>query len=954
VLASAGVAVLVGAPPAAADPRSLYQGPGPRPGPDVLYAPPADAPQLQNTGVWQAPPILVSGAAAYRRGEFLYQDWIYDDHGARGARDPEDPRAGDDTFSAPNGTYTYPRDDARYGQNAADLVELRIRPLADATAFRLTYNTLLDPEVVATTIALGDSPAPVPFPHGAGARTRAELFLTVHGATADLRRAAGDAPVAPAPAVSVDRERRQVEIRVPRAAWDPGRGQVRVGAATGLWDTAAGRYLRPQPAASPTTPGGSGALPAPPAFFNVAFRFEMRDSEGTPAPDEEDLPLVERASSAVADTAWWRDRQQAAALRDGDLSRFHAVVDFGRLADGAGDESRVPQAGVINRILPSRFEPRQGVDFNRECTSADACEGQLLGRLQPYAIYVPRRPQPAEGWPLTLLLHSLGANYNQFSGSRNQSQFADRARGSIVMTPAGRGPDGWYYDLAGADTFEVWADIARVYRLDPERTTIAGYSMGGYGSYKLATQFPDLFARGQPTVGPPTLGISTTARDSAGGGPRSSTFFMLPSLRHVPFSMWVGSTDELVPISGTTAQAQGFDDLGYRYEFRVFTPGTHLTLAAHDQYGPAAAFLGDAQVVRDPPRVTYVVNPTMDFPRVGTVADHAYWLSGLRVRDRSGEAPRATVDVRSEGFGAGDPAALPTQRDAGTLPGGNLGTLTFARQAREWGPAPPEPRRDRLTIRATNLARVTIDPRRARVTCRAELEVDSDGPLIVELAGCGRTERFATGARACRAANGFTSVAVQPRGRRLRIAAVRAVDRPFDVAVFRQSRGRTVLGNRRVARFRRRRAAFTWSGRRAGDGVHLVRVSMRLPNGRTDTRRLVVERRRGRFRTRPDSYRRESCGLLSSFKLERPVFGGRGNRALGIAYRTAREATVTVDVLRGRRVVRRFRAGTRSARRTHRLRLASERIGRGDVRIRLTARARGRAPVTATLVARRL
>jgi hypothetical protein len=39
---------------AAADPGSLYQGPGPRPGPDILYAKPARAPQLTNAGVWAA------------------------------------------------------------------------------------------------------------------------------------------------------------------------------------------------------------------------------------------------------------------------------------------------------------------------------------------------------------------------------------------------------------------------------------------------------------------------------------------------------------------------------------------------------------------------------------------------------------------------------------------------------------------------------------------------------------------------------------------------------------------------------------------------------------------------------------------------------------------------------------------------------------------------------------
>ena len=72
-----------------------------------------------------------------------------------------------------------------------------------------------------------------------------------------------------------------------------------------------------------------------------------------------------------------------------------------------------------------------------------------------------------------------------------------------MITPSGRGPDGWYYDHAGADTFEVWADVAAHYKLDPSFTDIAGYSMGGYGTYKFTSQFPDLFARAQPTVGPP-------------------------------------------------------------------------------------------------------------------------------------------------------------------------------------------------------------------------------------------------------------------------------------------------------------------------------------------------------------------------------------------------------------------------------------------------------------------
>lgn len=717
-------------PPPSASGASLYQGPAPRPGPDILYAPPAKAPQLTSTGVWRADPILVSGASAYRDGEFLYQDFLYDDHGARAAgRDPRDPRAGGDDFSAPNGTYTYPTDPA-YAGNAADFVELRVQPLARATAFRLTLNTMKDPSLVATTIAIGDSARPREFPHGANASAPAQAFLTVHGAQADLLDAETKEPIGQ-PGVRIDEKRRQIEVRVPHSAWNPGEGKVRLAAGIGLWDSGQDRYLLPRASADAEHPGGAAGLAEPTAFFNAAFRYE------------EPMP----GGLKVASPAWWRDRAQGEALRDGDLSPFHAVVDFAKLAEGVDDDMPdrphgVPQSGPMNRILASHTETKQGVDYSTQCANPDSCLGQLRGQLQPYSVYVPEKKPDSGRYGLTLLLHSLGANHNQFLGSRNQSQFGERGRGSIVITPEARGPDGWYYHHAAADVFEVWADVAAHYPLNPDSTAIAGYSMGGYGTYKLATRYPDLFARAQPTVGPPGLGVWSPPAPPT-GGTSTNTHRQLASLRHVPFLMWVASTDQLVPLSGTQKQARGFDELGYRYVFDTFSPAEHLTLALNDQYRPAADFLGAATVERNPAHVTYVVNPTMDFPGVGTVGDHAYWLSGLHLRDDSGQAPLGTIDVRSKGFGVGDPVPSGTELGGGLLTGGELPALSYTRQYQEWGPAPRFEPDNALVIEAENIEHVTIHPERARVGCDARLSVDSDGPVEVTLAGCDRTEHFA-------------------------------------------------------------------------------------------------------------------------------------------------------------------------------------------------------------------
>ncbi|MPY99172.1 MAG: hypothetical protein GEU97_14465 [Actinophytocola sp.] len=87
---------------------------GHRPGPDALYAPPARAPQLRDSGPWHADPILVSGAQAYRDGEWLYQDFLYDDHGATGVPDDSAPYGPDAHLYSPTaGTYSYPKDPRR-------------------------------------------------------------------------------------------------------------------------------------------------------------------------------------------------------------------------------------------------------------------------------------------------------------------------------------------------------------------------------------------------------------------------------------------------------------------------------------------------------------------------------------------------------------------------------------------------------------------------------------------------------------------------------------------------------------------------------------------------------------------------------------------------------------------------------------------------------------------------
>jgi len=712
---------------------SLYSGPGSRPGPSILYETPAVAPQLTNTGIWHAPPILVSGTTAYRNGEFLYQDYLYDDHGAPEVPDPTDPRASGDTFSKPNGTYTYPTGPG-YNNDAADLVEFRVKPTATTTAFRITLNTLEDPSLIAFSIALGGQPGQTyPFPDGANVVAPASLFLTVHPSgsrlVADLVHAGTDAPVTgPAPTVQVDLQRRQIEVDVPHQDWNPGQSTVRMALGVGLWNSGTGRYLLPGPAATATQPGGAGTAVNPAAFFNVAFR------------TAEPLPSVTAETGAITNAAWWRDAAQGTALANGDISPLYANVNFAKLAAGVTDNSGVPTTGPMDRILPSHFEPAQGANFSSECGLEGAeepstCVPEYQGNLQPFAVYIPPGKQPAGGYGMTLLLHSLSANYNQYIGSRNQSEFANRANPSIVITPEARGPDQEYEGLGAADVFEAWAEIASLYTLNPAYSDITGYSMGGIGTFKLGSQFPDLFARAQPTVG------FETNND------------VLASMRNLPVLMWNASADELVNASDYTQTAEKLSSLGYRYELDVYQPcasslcspvlPNHLMLAINDQFAPAAAFLGSATVDPNPAHVTYVVDTARDRPNYGIVGDHAYWVSGLTIRSASHTStngdPEGQIDVFSRGSSTADPVASGSQPGTGTLTGGNMGPLAYASLRQTWGPSLPAPPSDTLDITATNIATASIDVSRAHVDCNVHLNITTDGPLTVTLPGCDRT-----------------------------------------------------------------------------------------------------------------------------------------------------------------------------------------------------------------------
>jgi predicted esterase len=710
----------------------------PRPGPDALYGENPTPPLLQNGPGWEADPLLVSGTDAYSDGEYLYQDYVFDDHGAdvtpMYAEPPDGAKAVGGVYQQPTGDYYYPRDEDRYAYNAADLVEFRARPTDEGVAYRITLNTMREEDAAAVAIGIDTSGEGAPADgegSADGRRTDWGYGLGDLGAPVDHRLvtwgtgAELDGEPLSEERLVVDTERNQIEVEVPL---EPDGATWRHYCAVGLWDREREGFKRVGTAVDDDMPGGGeGAADLPPVF-NVGFRFDEPmdrnvdadnllprlaamglDLPGTLLGELQEpqrlLGRVQGIGDALGDTIRdplggnpfdplgladdvsdvfgdldgyprvfghgnWRDTAQAFALRERDISAFHADIDFTTLRDEVTRRD-LPTGGYHSFLYPSRHEfDHEGVDPHRNV---------FYGRLQPYSAYIPEDydhedPEPR---PLALLLHSLGCSYNQYATFMpNYVKGFAEEYGAIVMTPQARGPALWYQRQAELDVFEAMRDLRGRYNVDMDRVTVSGYSMGGYGVHLLTGKHPDVFARGfsivgtpseDPLEGPTNSVLETPAEIMTGlfggeeGGDIITVFGESPedalrltdNLRHVPMLLWNGAADPLVPILGPANYARRLDEFDYRHRIDVFPGGTHMILAACDEWSGGPEYVAEGHREAEPARVTYKHVPEFDYPEFGLVHDGAYWVDAISAHE---EFSSGRVDAISlaEGYEAPD------------------------------------------------------------------------------------------------------------------------------------------------------------------------------------------------------------------------------------------------------------------------------------------------------------
>ncbi len=714
--------------------------------PGAAVARPARLPVPSHTQ-WPFPSVFshTEGSGRLDGGASLWTDFVYDDHGPLG--NPAGILAASQASDlAPvHGGFTYPAGDAR--QNGADIFTAAVGYTKQATYWRVDWNTLVDRNIpVAEWTIAGDRaknapPSATAWPGNAGVSTSTGiqygLIVTARGA--HLVTAADPSNTVASFPTTVNMNTRSFIVRIPTTVL-PVSGTWKLQLAAGLANSAGNGF-----ASVPLTDGATGNGVN---VYNITFRTYRQESELVcptgPFPDPglaqaadrgigvdgvtyDHLPAAECGNN-------WMENDQANTLAGGNVAKYSLSVNWAQLAGHVRTPEPRP-TGYTNRWYVTPLSLGQGVV---DPSGGTYTPPTYVGRVQPYAVYVPTGYNPAKPTKLTWILHSLGANLNQYGGvAPSQLKEECQDRGSICATTEGFSEGQWYYAQAEVDFWDVWHQLALTYDLNPDATVMSGYSMGGWASYKLPEEYPDLFAQSMPLEGPVICGdrVYGPIGSAAGAGQCTSDGDSTPqivNLEWIPYVMTYGGIDELVPFTGGQEQIAQFRSLGYRFYAVDYPTEDHMVFSVQNDFTPADSQLGDLTRVRNPGSFQFKWYPDLvkeighigRAGRIGPTRD--YWISGLAGRDTApgkfasvsadSHAIRQTRHTASEHFGVSagfEPTPAAIDQQTWTAHG-----TTAVRQL--------------LTLSFANVSRASVNTVRARLRC-ATIRATTDGDTALTL-----------------------------------------------------------------------------------------------------------------------------------------------------------------------------------------------------------------------------
>ncbi len=201
------------------------------------------------------------------------------------------------------------------------------------------------------------------------------------------------------------------------------------------------------------------------------------------------------------------------------------------------------------------FGAKKG-DFRR------AYKSDVDNTLQPYRIFVPEEYDATKPISLVIALHGMGGDEDSMFDQYNQTLKREAARrGFLVACPKGRSIASMYRGSAEKDVLDVLADVRRDYKVDATRIYMMGHSMGGFGTWSIAANYPAIFAALGPFAG--------------GGSPAS-----MEKIKHIPQFVVHGDNDKTVAVGSSRAMVEAGKKFGVTIEYVEVPGGSHSDVVA--------------------------------------------------------------------------------------------------------------------------------------------------------------------------------------------------------------------------------------------------------------------------------------------------------------------------------------------------------------------------------------
>lgn len=167
---------------------------------------------------------------------------------------------------------------------------------------------------------------------------------------------------------------------------------------------------------------------------------------------------------------------------------------------------------------------------------------------------------PAKRWPLLLFLHGAGERGSDLDAVKKHGPPKQVASGTnlpfIVVAPQCPAGDWWESTRQTLTLVALLDEVQAKHRVDPDRVYCTGLSMGGYGTWRLATENPDRFAAVVPICG---------------GG----RWFTVGAMKNVPAWVFHGAKDGAVPLAESEKMVDALRKAGGNVEFTVYPEAQH-------------------------------------------------------------------------------------------------------------------------------------------------------------------------------------------------------------------------------------------------------------------------------------------------------------------------------------------------------------------------------------------